>query len=190
MVSCFERPPPGRMSAPRAFMRFIRLCTAMLPLCAEASGPRAAASGSVTIDEIAAGIQQHIAAKSHAEGGYFRIKHDKSELKLQLVRVHLEYLADLGGGVHFACVDMVGTDGPVYDVDFFLKGPAGAMAVTATSAAGWRRISKIGRASSDEAESPGSGYSTATCLPRSHGSGRKPVNTITDAITNKTRVAR
>src|SRR5262249_54295745 len=58
---------------------------------------------------------------------------NKKDLSLQPVRVHLEYLSDLGGGVHFACVDLVGTDGPVYDVDFFMKGPAGAMKVTETS---------------------------------------------------------
>ncbi len=87
----------------------------------------------VTIDEIAAGIEQHIAQQSKTNGGYFKLRHDKNELSLQLVRVHLEYLADLGGGVRFACVDLVGTDGPVYDVDFFMKGPPGAMVVTETS---------------------------------------------------------
>src|SRR5438128_2262742 len=88
---------------------------------------------SVTIDDIAAGIEKHIAAQSATNGGYFKLQQNKTELSLQLVRVHLEYLADLGGGVHFACVDLVGTDGPVYDVDFFMKGPPGAMTVTETS---------------------------------------------------------
>jgi len=88
---------------------------------------------SVTIDEIAAGIQKHIAEQSKASGGYFKVAFNKKELNLELVRVHLEYLSDLGGGVHFACVDLVGTDGPVYDVDFFMKGPPGAMTVTETS---------------------------------------------------------
>jgi transglutaminase-like putative cysteine protease len=87
----------------------------------------------VTIDDIAAGIEKHIAAASKASGGYFKLQFQNKELSLELVRVHLEYLADLGGGVHFACVDMVGTDGPVYDVDFFMKGPPGAMTVTETS---------------------------------------------------------
>src|SRR5207247_5255713 len=83
----------------------------------------------VTIDEIATGIEKHIAEQSKANGGYFKVQHKNKELSLQLVRVHLEYLADLGGGVHFACVDLVGTDGPVYDVDFFMKGPHGAMII-------------------------------------------------------------
>src|SRR5262249_50228601 len=96
--------------------------------------PRQPASGpSATIDEIAAGIEKHIAEQSKTNGGYFKIPFKGKELSLQLVRVHLEYLSDLGGGVHFACVDLVGTDGPVYDVDFFMKGPPDAMAVTETS---------------------------------------------------------
>ncbi|MBI4664012.1 MAG: transglutaminase domain-containing protein [Verrucomicrobia bacterium] len=87
----------------------------------------------VTIDEIAAEIEKHIAEHSKASGGHFKIQFKKKELSLELVRVHLEYLSDLGGGVRFACVDLVGTDGPVYDVDFFMKGPPGNMTVTATS---------------------------------------------------------
>src|SRR5262249_20282445 len=83
--------------------------------------------------EIAAGIEKHITEQSKAEGGYFKIPFQGKDLQLQLVRVHLEYLSDLGAGVHFACVDLVGTDGPVYDVDFFMHGPAGAMTVTETS---------------------------------------------------------
>jgi len=87
----------------------------------------------VTIDDIAVGIEKHIAEQSKTNGGSFKIQYQAKELSLQLVRVHLEYLADLGNGIHFACVDLVGTDGPVYDVDFFMKRPAGAMAVTETS---------------------------------------------------------
>jgi transglutaminase-like putative cysteine protease len=104
----------------------------LLPLCAALaagtdSGP------AVTIDDIAAGIEKHIAERSKANGGYFKLQHNQKELSLQLIRVHLEYLADLGGGVSFACVDLVGSDGPVYDVDFFMKGPPDAMTVTETS---------------------------------------------------------
>lgn len=92
-----------------------------------------AAEPAATIEDIAAGIEKHIAEQSKANGGYFRVPHKDKELSLQLVRVHLEYLSHLGGGVSFACVDLVGTDGPVYDVDFFMKGPPGAMTVTETS---------------------------------------------------------
>jgi len=86
----------------------------------------------VTINEIADGIEKHIAERLKGDGG-FKVEFRKKVLNLQLIRVHLEYLADLGGGVHFACVDLVGADGPVYDVDFFMKGPPGEMTVTETS---------------------------------------------------------
>jgi hypothetical protein len=94
---------------------------------------RPAGAASVSIDDIAAEIERHISEQSRANGGYFKVQHGRKELSLQLVRVHLEYLAHLGGGVSFACVDLVGTDGPVYDVDFFMKGPPGDMTVTQTS---------------------------------------------------------
>lgn len=89
---------------------------------------------SVSIEQIAAAIEDHIAVKSEADGGYFLLPYEGTELKLKLVRVHMEYLADLGGGIQFACVDLVDTDGPVYDVDFFLKGGPGNMTVTETTA--------------------------------------------------------
>lgn len=102
---------------------------AVLPTLKAETEPRP----TVTIDEIAAGIETHIAAKSAEDDGFFKLRHDNKELKLRLVRVHLEYLSHLGDGVSFACVDLVDAEGPVYDVDFFLKGPPGDMTVTETS---------------------------------------------------------
>lgn len=86
----------------------------------------------VTAD-IAAGIEQHIAEESKKHGGYFILPFEGGELKLKLVRVHLEYLANLGPRRHFACVDLASTEGDVYDVDFFLAGDPGAMTVTETT---------------------------------------------------------
>src|SRR5438067_2298483 len=106
--------------------------TVLVPFRTASAGGTMTGSA-ITIDDIAAGIEKYIAEQSKISGGYFKLQHNKKELSRQLVRVHLEYLADLGGGVSFACVDLVGTDGPVYDVDFFMKGPPGAMAVTETS---------------------------------------------------------
>jgi len=42
-------------------------------------------------------------------------------------------LQDLGDGKYFACVDMKGTDGKTYDIDFFLTGQPGKMNVTDTA---------------------------------------------------------
>ena len=55
------------------------------------------------------------------------------ELRLKLVRVHTEYLSNLGPGRYFACVDLADVSGDVYDVDFFLAGDPGKMKVTETT---------------------------------------------------------
>ena len=86
----------------------------------------------VTAD-IQAGIEKHIAEEVAAGAGYFTVPFEGKELKLKLVRVHVEYLASLAPQRHFACVDMVSADGQFYDIDFFLHGDPGAMTVTETT---------------------------------------------------------
>jgi len=87
----------------------------------------------VVTSDIAAGIEKHIEDRSREGDGYFNLNFDGRDLRLKLVRVHLEYLANLGPRSHFACVDLACTDGDVYDVDFFLEGDPGKMRVTETS---------------------------------------------------------
>jgi hypothetical protein len=88
---------------------------------------------SVVTADIQAGIENHIDEQSRLGGGYFVLPFDDGQLRLKLVRVHTEYLANLGPRRHFACVDLASTDGDVYDVDFFLAGDPGAMTVTETT---------------------------------------------------------
>src|SRR6266852_8007567 len=121
------------MTARQAFVLAWLTSFTALKAPGSALAAETANGAAVTMDDIATGIAKHIDAQSKASGGYFKLQHNEKELSLGLVRIHLEYLADLGGGVSFACVDLVGTDGAVYDVDFFMKGPPGAMAVTETS---------------------------------------------------------
>ena len=87
----------------------------------------------VVTADIEAGIQAHIAREVEAGGGYFMMTTEEEELRLELVRVHTEYLSNLGPRRHFACVDLADVSGDVYDVDFFLEGDPGAMTVTETS---------------------------------------------------------
>ncbi len=87
----------------------------------------------VFTDDIEAGIKKHIHDKVLEGGGYFHLKTEDRDLQLQLVRVHTEYLANLGPQEHFACVDLADKSGDVYDVDFFLKGDPGDMTVTKTT---------------------------------------------------------
>jgi len=86
----------------------------------------------VVTDDIKVGIEKHIADRVRLGNGFYRMPFGDKELQLKLVRVHIEYLSNLGPRRHFACVDMVCADGEFYDVDFFLAGDPGAMTVTET----------------------------------------------------------
>jgi len=82
--------------------------------------------------DIQTGIEQYIEKKAGEGGGYFRFSTPDKKYSFKLVRVHTEYLANLGPDSHFACIDLVDTKGDVYDVDFFLSGDPGSMDVTET----------------------------------------------------------
>jgi hypothetical protein len=87
----------------------------------------------IVTGDIQAGIEKHIAEEVARGDGYFTVPFEGRDLKLRLVRVHVEYLASLAPQRHFACVDMVSADGQFYDIDFFLEGDPGAMTVTETT---------------------------------------------------------
>ena len=84
----------------------------------------------VTVAEIEAGIRAEIDEATEKNGGYFELPLAEDTMKLKLVRVHTEYLSNLGPDSHFACVDLADDKGDVYDVDFFLSGKPGNMQVT------------------------------------------------------------
>lgn len=87
----------------------------------------------VSIAEIESGIKDYIQKKTEENDGYFHVEDKGTEYRMKLVRVHTEYLSNLGPNSHFACVDLADISGDVYDVDFFLEGKPGAMTVTQTS---------------------------------------------------------
>ncbi len=87
----------------------------------------------VVTADIQDGIEKHIEEQTRLGNGSFKLPLDGGELRLKLVRVHTEYLSNLGPRRHFACVDLASIDGDVYDVDFFLAGNPGAMTVTETT---------------------------------------------------------
>jgi transglutaminase-like putative cysteine protease len=87
----------------------------------------------VVTADIQAGIEKHIEDQTSLHGGFFPLSFGDKELRLELVRVHTEYLANLGPRRHFACVDLADVSGDVYDVDFFLSGDPGSMTVTETT---------------------------------------------------------
>lgn len=87
----------------------------------------------IVTGDIQAEIEKHIAKEVELGNGYFRLPFDGDELLLNLVRIHVEYLASLSPTKHFACVDMVGDEGEFYDVDFYMEGTRGNMKVTETT---------------------------------------------------------
>lgn len=99
----------------------------------EAPGLVASNIPKVVTADIEAGIKANIDKKVAEGGGYFDLSTEDQELRLQLVRVHTEYLSNLGPRRHFACVDLADINGDVYDVDFFLEGDPGNMTVTETT---------------------------------------------------------
>jgi hypothetical protein len=91
------------------------------------------AAKQVSTADISAGIKKHINAETNKSDGKFHVDYQGQDLALSLIKVHDDRLQDLGGGKYFACVDMKGTDGKTYDIDFFLTGQPGEMKVTDTS---------------------------------------------------------
>jgi hypothetical protein len=50
-----------------------------------------------------------------------------------LVKVHDDRFSSLGGDKYFACVDMKGKDGKMYDIDFFMAVRGSTLNITETS---------------------------------------------------------
>jgi hypothetical protein len=92
------------------------------------------AAKQVSTADISAGIKKNIQTDSKkGSDGKFHVNYEGQDLALDLIKVHDDRLQDLGEGKYFACVDMKGTDGKTYDIDFFLTGQPGKMKVTDTS---------------------------------------------------------
>ena len=92
------------------------------------------AAAVVSKGDISAGIKRNIASDSKkSTDKKFHTKYKGKDLALNLIKVHDDRVSNLGGGKYFACVDMKATDGTVYDIDFFLTGNPGNMAVTETA---------------------------------------------------------
>jgi len=98
------------------------------------TGEAKAAEKHVSTTDISAGIKKNIGAETKkSSDSKFHVNYQGQDLALDLIRVHDDRLSDLGSGKYFACVDMKGTDGKTYDIDFFLTGQPGQMRVTETS---------------------------------------------------------
>jgi hypothetical protein len=95
--------------------------------------PRAAMT-EATMSSVSAGLKEFIsgyAAKSADKK--FHMPYQRKDLALDLIRLHDERFASLGGDRYFACVDMKGPDGKIYDIDFFMVVQTGKLTVTETA---------------------------------------------------------
>ncbi len=84
--------------------------------------------------DISAGLKKFIsdyAAKSADKK--FHMPYQRKDLALDLVKLHDDRLSSLGGDKYFACVDMKGTDGKIYDIDFMMALRPSQLSVTQTS---------------------------------------------------------
>jgi hypothetical protein len=87
-----------------------------------------------TMSNVSAGLKEFIsgyAAKSADKK--FHMPYQRKDLALDLVKLHDGRFSNLGGDKYFACVDMKGADGKVYDIDFFMVVKPGKLSVTETS---------------------------------------------------------
>ncbi|MDY0111200.1 MAG: transglutaminase-like domain-containing protein [Candidatus Krumholzibacteria bacterium] len=121
------------MVIPGVSAALLALAALVAPHPAIATSAAELRASPIVTGDIKTGIEQHIAEQVAAGDGFFTVEFESQELRLKLVRVHVEYLASLGPQRHFACVDMVSDDSEFYDVDFFLEGERGAMVVTETT---------------------------------------------------------
>jgi hypothetical protein len=87
-----------------------------------------------SMSEVSTGRQRFIsdyAAKSR--DNKFHMPYQRKDLALDLVKVHDDRFSNLGGDKYFACVDMKGADGKIYDIDFSMMVKPGKLTVTETS---------------------------------------------------------
>jgi len=87
-----------------------------------------------TMSNVSDGLKTFIsgyAAKSADKK--FHMPYQRKDLALDLVKVHDNRFSSLGGDKYFACVDMRGTDGKIYDIDFFMTVGADKLTVNQTS---------------------------------------------------------
>ena len=113
----------------------LRQPTMQVPRATTASSPQVnVLTREVSNADISAGIKSHISyERRRAADRKFHITYRSKNLALDLVRVHDDRLANVGGGKYFACVDMKAADGTIYDIDFFMIGQPGSMNITETS---------------------------------------------------------
>jgi hypothetical protein len=97
-------------------------------------GAPQAATMQANMSDVADGLKKFItgyAAKS--PDNKFHMPYQRKDLALDLVKLHDDRFSNLGGDKYFACVDMKGADGKIYDIDFLMVVKPAKLTVTETS---------------------------------------------------------
>ena len=87
-----------------------------------------------SMSDVSDGLKRFIsgyAAKSADKK--FHMPYQRKDLALDFVKLHGDRFSSLGGDKYFACVDMKGADGKIYDIDFLMAVQPGKLTVTETS---------------------------------------------------------
>jgi len=99
-----------------------------------AKGAPQAAMTEATMSNVSDGLKEFISGyATKSPDKKFHIPFQRKDLALDLVKVHDDRLSSLGGNKYFACVDMKGTDGRLYDIDFLMVVKPAQLTVTETS---------------------------------------------------------
>jgi hypothetical protein len=92
-----------------------------LPQGARTSSQSATQTVEASQADLAAGLKKYIdsSAKKSADRK-FHVRYGGKDLALDLIKLHDDRFSSLGRNKYFACVDMKGADGKVYDIDFLM----------------------------------------------------------------------
>ena len=86
------------------------------------------------MSSVSSGLKEFIngyAAKSPDKK--FHMPYNRKDLALDFVKLHDDRFSSLGGNKYFACVDMKGADGRMYDIDFMMVVQGDKLTVTETA---------------------------------------------------------
>ena len=84
-----------------------------------------------TMSNVSDGVKEFISGYSAKSADKkFHIPYRRKDLALDFVKLHDDRFSSLGGNRYFACVDMKGKDGTLYDIDLFVVVQTGKLTVT------------------------------------------------------------
>ncbi len=97
-------------------------------------GGAQAAMTEATMSSVSAGLKEFISGYSaQSADKKFHMPYNRKDLALDFVKLHDDRFSSLGGNKYFACVDMKGADGRMYDIDFMMVVQGDKLTVTETA---------------------------------------------------------